>query len=136
MLETLSVFERLNENLINLVVTIFHCFGQIDAGQIRLSQGDPYSLTWEEIMLKLEQEGVVGVEQKAYREYFLKAKYEKTEDFKQVLEVLKHKRFYELRDLALQCHSDLVRNHDQQTKRGIDELKSILNVQSVSSPAT
>ena len=131
MLETLSVFGRLNENFINLIVTIFHCLGEVDAGRIGLSQGDPYSLEWEVVMLKLAQEDWVGIEQKGYREYFLKKAYTKTENFKEVLEELKHKSFYEMRELALHCHYSLIENNNQRNKLGIKELKNLLNMERV-----
>jgi len=132
MLETLSVFGRLNENFINLIVTIFHCFGEVDAGQIRLSQGDPYSVGWEVIMLKLAQEGWIGIEQKGYREYFLKKEYTQTENFKEILEELKQKSFYAMRGLALKCHNSLIEN-SRQIKLGTKELKSLLNMEGVGS---
>jgi len=133
MLETLSVFGRLNENFINLIVTIFHCFGEVDAGRIGLSQGDPYSLEWEVVMLKLAQEDWVGIEQKGYREYFLKKEYTQTENFKEILEELKHKSFYEMREFALHCHHSLIENNNQRNKLGINELKNLLNMESVGS---
>lgn len=135
MLETLSVFGRLNENFINLIVTIFHCFGEVDAGRIGLSQGDPYSLEWEVVMLELAQEDWVGIEQRGYREYFLKKEYTQTENFKEVLEKLKHKSFYEMRELALNCHYR-IENNNQQIKSGINELKNLLNMERIDPSTT
>jgi len=135
LLETLSVFERLNENVVNLIVTIFHYSGEVNAGHIGLSQGDPYSLRWEVIISELVQENRVGIEQKGYREYFLKKDYVQTNNYKEILEELKKKSYNEVREVALSLHSNMVKNN-QKTKHGISELKNLLNVRRVSTSAT
>lgn len=131
LLETLNVFKRLNENVVNLIVTIFHFSGEVDAGDIGFSQGDPYSLKWEAIISELIQKNWVGIEQKGYREYFLKKDYDETSNYEEILVVLKKKSYNDVRKVAL----NLMKNN-QTSDIGISGLKSILNVQRVCTTAT
>lgn len=136
LLEALSEFGGLNENFINLIVTIFHYLGEVNAGQIGLAQGDPYSLKWEVIMSELAKGDHVGIKQYGYREYVLKKAYAKTRNYKKALDVLKGKSYNEMRELALYLHFDSLKNKDQGTKRGIDTLDDLLNMNRIRSYAT
>lgn len=136
LLETLNEFGSLNENFINLIVTIFHYLGEVNAGQIGLAQGDPYSLKWEAIMSELAKEDYVSIVQNGYREYFLKKTYTKTLNYKEALDVLKNKSYNEMRELALYLHFDSLENKNQGTKRGIDTLEDLLNMNRIRSSTT
>lgn len=136
LLEVLSEFGGLNENFVNLIVTIFHYLGEVHAGRIGIAQGDPYSLEWEAIMAELAKEDYVSIEQNAYREYYPKKAYTKTRNHKKALDVLKSKNYKEMRELALYLHFDSLKNKNQGTKRGIDTLENLLDMNRIRASAT
>lgn len=136
LLEALSEFGDLNENFVNLIVAIFHYLGEVNAGQIGLAQGDPYSLKWEAIMAKLVKDDQIRIEQNGYRDYFLRKAYTETRNYKEALSVLKSKSYNEMRQLALYLHFDSIDNKNQGTKRGIGALGDLLNMNRIRSSAT
>jgi len=105
LLEALDTLGKLNENFINEIVAIFHFLGHTDAGQIRLSQDDVSSLKWEANIADLKDEGLVSIEQNAYREYSLNEKPITTKKFRETLKELKEMRSENWRKHALELYS-------------------------------
>lgn len=135
LLEALETFGRLNENSINRIVAIFHYLGKVDGGRIRLSQSDVYSLKWEANVADLRDEGLVGIDQKGYREYFLVNKKTSSKKHKEILEELKRMSYSERRKITLYLHHSLSKKEERILS--LDELKKLLSdVRRGHSPST
>ena len=126
LMEALDTFGRLNENSINHIVTIFHYLGKIDAGNIRLSQGDVYSLKWEANVADLREEGFVGIEQKGYREYYLvKNQRMPNEKNREIWDEVRKMNSRERRKIALHLHYALSKKGEMRLP--IKELAKLLS---------
>ena len=125
LLEALDTFGRLNENSINHIVAIFHYLGKVDAGSIRLSQSDVYSLKWESNVADLRDEGLVGIDQKGYREYFLVNKKTYSKKHEEILEEVKKMSCGERRKIALHLHYSLSKKEERELS--LDELRNLLS---------
>lgn len=126
LLEALDTFGNLNENIINDIVAIFHFLGKADAGEIRLSQSDVSSLKWEANIADLKDEGLVSMEQNAYREYFLVEKKISTKKYRDYLDELKRTSHIERRKLAIYFYNEYLKNSGKSLKFKPDELQKIL----------
>jgi hypothetical protein len=126
LLETLDTFGPLNENFIHQIVAICHYLGRIDAGQIRISQNDVYSLKWESNIADLKEEGLVMVKQKAYMQYFLVKKSTSSKKYQDILSELRKINKVKRRKLALCLHSKSIENGGGALKITPKELKKLL----------
>lgn len=110
LLETLDTFGPLNENFINHIVAICHYLGEINAGQIRISQSDVYSLKWEANIADLKDEGFVEMIRKGYSQYSLIKKTTHAKKYKNILNELRRMDTTKRRKLALHLHSESTKN--------------------------
>jgi len=110
LVEALNMFGSLNENRINHIVAICHYLGKIDAGQIRISQSDVYSLKWEANIADLKEEGLIKMESRAYRQYFLVKSVAPSKKYNAILKELKKMDEVKRRKLALHLHSKSIEN--------------------------
>ena len=140
LIQTLKNFDKLNENSINHVVAIFHYLGKINAGRIYMSQSDVFSLKWEAIMADLVEEGLVGIEEKSYREYFLKNRnfLQPQDDLKDALEELKKIPLKEWKKIAIKMHSDSRTNCHNNCRLNATtrSIKEVLDMYRISSSTT
>lgn len=115
LMETLHVFGNLNENYIDDVVTIFHCLGKVDAGEVVLSQGTPYSGKWRVNMLDLQEEGLVRIiEKNPHRTYSLPPDSElEARKFGDILERLKKMDGVGRREHAIALYRRAVKNYSK-----------------------
>lgn len=113
LLEMLYTFRVLNENQIDDNVAISHYLGKVDAGEIVLAQGSPYSEKWRANILDLKEEGLVAVEEKGYRVFSLASRKRPSTKFLDLLEKLKKMRGIERNELALRLHRQAVENYNK-----------------------
>jgi len=125
LVEALDAFGSLNENRINHIVAICHYLGEIDAGQIRISQGDVYSLKWEANIADLKEEGLINMETKAYRQYSL-VKRTHSKKYNVILKELKRMDEVKRRKLAFRLHSESIENGGGSLRINPKELKKLV----------
>lgn len=82
LLALLDIYDSLSEDSIDRFVSIFHFYGFIDAGKVKLSQGTPISKPWKANMLDLIEEGTVKKYYQGTKKYQLAGEVDISEKIK------------------------------------------------------
>jgi len=133
LLEALYTFGPLDENHIDDIVAVFHYLGRVDAGEVRLTQGNPHSDKWRVNMIDLIKKRLVTVQDNGYQVFSLTtgSEPEMKSKFSDLVRRLRKMNGIERNNLAIKLHRLSVTNYHKSGELRVKQAPEELTISDV-----